>query len=271
MAEKVATILLGWNDGKLLPEVLDSLINQTYPHRVFYVDDGSTDNSVEIVKSYGIEDISLLERKKRVYGGFPILAENVNTGLRMIEGQNFDYFIVTGGDIVWERDYVRKITSRFQQDPIMVIASGAVEGEYTVESAPRGAGRTIKTSWFNCHIGKFPHSFLWESYPVFKAQSLGYHTRRFTDIHMKALRPTRGYKPIYGYAMRELGYLPLYAYARCFLGFLRNREGGVQMFRTYRTNLEPLDPELAEWIRRYQTTHIRTVLKPSQLVKTLIK
>lgn len=271
--ETVTTILPGWNDSEYLPKVLSSLQNQTVPHHIIYVDDGSTDNSVEIAKSRGIEDIVVLERKKRVYGGFPILAENVNAGLENALRYNPDFLVVCAGDVILEKQYLKKVLKKFEEDSKLVIASGAISGEYTTESAPRGAGRTFKTSFFLKHVKRFPHAFLWESYPVFKAQSIGYHTRRFSDIYMTALRPTRRYKPIYGYAMKELGYSRLYAYGRCLMGFLHNPETGVQMFRAYRTRgLIPLDKELSSWIKQYQMLHLRTLLcKPFRLVKRLIR
>ncbi len=45
-------IICNWNYGIYLSECLDSVINQTYrPIQIVFVDDGSTDNSIEIFKS----------------------------------------------------------------------------------------------------------------------------------------------------------------------------------------------------------------------------
>ena len=48
----VSIIICNWNYGRYLHECLDSVVNQTYrPIQIVFVDDGSTDNSIEIFKS----------------------------------------------------------------------------------------------------------------------------------------------------------------------------------------------------------------------------
>jgi len=263
----VDVILLGWNDAANLPKVLESLKRQTVqPHRIIYVDDDSIDNSREIAESFDVDVIIRLKRKKRVYGGFPILTENVNAGLKEVKRYDPDFFMVAAGDVVLERRYIEKLLNLFEENEKLVIASGVIQGEHNVPSAPRGAGRMHRFSFWEKHIRWYPFGFLWESYALFKAQSLGYHTRSFQDIHMYALRPTRPYKPIYGYAMRQLGYHPLYAYLRCFMAFLYKPQNGVTMLRTYRSNLKPPDPELACWIRQEQLKRLLHYISSPSLV-----
>jgi glycosyltransferase involved in cell wall biosynthesis len=48
----VSIIICNWNYERYLHECLDSVVNQTYrPIQIVFVDDGSTDNSIEIFKS----------------------------------------------------------------------------------------------------------------------------------------------------------------------------------------------------------------------------
>ena len=53
MAQKVRILLSTYNGEKYLREQMESLINQTYPDIEIYIrDDGSTDGTVTIAKSY---------------------------------------------------------------------------------------------------------------------------------------------------------------------------------------------------------------------------
>lgn len=50
----VSLVINNYNYGSFLAQAIDSALNQTYPHtEVIVVDDGSTDNSREIIASYG--------------------------------------------------------------------------------------------------------------------------------------------------------------------------------------------------------------------------
>ena len=62
-SEPLFSILINnYNYGMFLPEAIDSALQQTYPNtEVIVVDDGSTDNSHEIIASYGDRIIPVLK------------------------------------------------------------------------------------------------------------------------------------------------------------------------------------------------------------------
>jgi len=71
---KVSIIIAVYNVEKDLKQCLDSLINQTLTDiEVICKDDGSTDNSLNILKEYQIKDsrIKIIEQKIKV----PVLQE----------------------------------------------------------------------------------------------------------------------------------------------------------------------------------------------------
>ena len=50
---KVSVVVATYNGEQFIKEQLDSILNQTYPiYEVIVKDDGSTDNTVAIVKEY---------------------------------------------------------------------------------------------------------------------------------------------------------------------------------------------------------------------------
>lgn len=99
-------LLATYNGARFLSLQLDSLINQTYPQIHIYIrDDGSNDDTLEIVKSYQYrfpKKITLIEgeiNKNKATGNFSILM-NYSTA---------DYILFSDQDDIWELDKVEKM------------------------------------------------------------------------------------------------------------------------------------------------------------------
>jgi glycosyltransferase involved in cell wall biosynthesis len=61
----VSVIISNYNYGQFLNDAVDSALNQTYkPVEIIVVDDGSTDNSREIIKSYGNRITAILKENE---------------------------------------------------------------------------------------------------------------------------------------------------------------------------------------------------------------
>src|SRR4051794_6220176 len=59
---RVSVIINNYNYSAYLREAIDSALDQTYPHvEVVVVDDGSTDDSREIISKYGTKVIPVLQ------------------------------------------------------------------------------------------------------------------------------------------------------------------------------------------------------------------
>lgn len=77
----VSVIVNNYNYGRFLRQAIDSALNQTYSHvEVIAVDDGSTDNSREIIASYGDQIIPVLKEN----GG---QASAFNAGFAVSQGE----------------------------------------------------------------------------------------------------------------------------------------------------------------------------------------
>ena len=262
---KIYMFLPARNEENNLPYFFESILNQTLkPDKIVVVNDGSIDRTAEICRSFGAKVIDLPFHPES-YTVDPStswkLAEVLNHALPPPE--DYDYMIQISPDIVLESDYIETIISRMQENPKLVIAGGQIEGEPCYSSHVRGAGRVYKVSWWNRYIKKFPLSYTYESYPLFKARALGFEVKSFPDVRMWALRPTRQYKPCHGYAMRELGYFPPYAIARCLLSILKEPKTGVKMLTTYINCPFPKlsDTQVTNWLKQYQVQKIFNFMK----------
>lgn len=85
---KLSVIMSVYNGDRYLKNALDSIIHQTFTDFEFIIfEDGSTDNSLEILKKYELSDsrIILIEKEKNV--GIKGFIENLNSGLKIANGE----------------------------------------------------------------------------------------------------------------------------------------------------------------------------------------
>ena len=96
----VSIITPCYNGAKYIRETIDSVIAQTYPKwEMIIVDDGSKDNSAEIVRGYTDERIHLIQQKNA--GS----AAARNNGIRQCNGQ---YIALLDADDLWKQDFLKK-------------------------------------------------------------------------------------------------------------------------------------------------------------------
>jgi len=103
MTPKVSVIIPTYNRADLLPRAIDSVLNQTFKDfELIIVDDGSTDNTKEIVKEYQKKD----ERIKYIWqenSGGP--AKPKNTGIKNSQGE---YIAFLDSDDEWLPEKLEK-------------------------------------------------------------------------------------------------------------------------------------------------------------------
>lgn len=106
----ISIVMVNYNQEKYLKEAIDSVIAQTYDNwELIIVDDGSTDASVEIIKSYRdtrIRPVYLKENKH--------ICQATNLGFQYVKGE---YVARLDSDDVWCEKKLEKQIEFFQKYP----------------------------------------------------------------------------------------------------------------------------------------------------------
>jgi glycosyltransferase involved in cell wall biosynthesis len=116
---KISVCVALYNEEKNLKHLLDALLCQTKrPEEIIFVDDGSADNTREIIKSYAKKNESIRYFYQKNKG--PASARN----LAWKKGRG-EIIVLTDGDCVPNNDWIEKITKPFEDHSV-----GAVGGAY---------------------------------------------------------------------------------------------------------------------------------------------
>lgn len=122
---KYVLITSARNEEAFIRETLDSVVTQTVsPERWVIVDDGSTDQTAEIVESYAkrypwIELISHPQRGDRSFAG---KAHAVNSALAHVQSLRFEVIGNLDADVSFETEYMKFLMEKFSEDPELGVA-----------------------------------------------------------------------------------------------------------------------------------------------------
>lgn len=111
---EVSIIIPSYNYEKLIKEAFNSAVNQSFgDFEIIVVDDGSTDNSIEVIKKYQkkYSNIYLFTHKNNENRG---LSKTVRLGLKHAKGK---YIAFLECDDFWEKDYLSKKIEIFKNYP----------------------------------------------------------------------------------------------------------------------------------------------------------
>lgn len=131
-APTVSAVIPSYNYGAFVAKAIDSVLKQTYRYvECIVVDDGSTDNTREVVAKYG-------DRVRYVYQKNAGLPEARNTGVRAATGE---YVAFLDADDEWEPNFVEIALEYFDKLPkeYGLVASRAIQVD--LDSKPLGLKR----------------------------------------------------------------------------------------------------------------------------------
>jgi glycosyltransferase involved in cell wall biosynthesis len=255
-----------------IENAINSLLKQSAkPRYIIVVDDGSTDNTNSILQGIKLKN-------KNIYIitnpdlGYDIgrVVKNWNSAIDFAKNTNLeptDYHMISTDDTHYEELYADKIMSKMDYDDKIAISSGNYDNNtYTT---PHGAGRFVRSSFFDNVLGRYPEKMGYESVILQLSLYHGFKNVVNNDARFSHTRPLGTNHQFYefGASMRTLGYHPLFVLGRfiqCFsAGKPMGRLGAIRMLYYYLT-YEPkkegydsmYDPEIRKAIRIRQKTRI---------------
>jgi glycosyltransferase involved in cell wall biosynthesis len=216
------------NEAQYIEKTIESVISQTAPpKRWIIVSDGSTDATDDIVKSYSakFDFIELIRRDCRLVRDFGSKVKAINAGYNRIQNLEFDYFGNLDADIAFDPDYYATIMDRFEKDPKLGIAGGAVLEVKKVRRTKTfyrdGVGCAVHFFRRQCYEGiggYLPMRFGGEdTIAETMAKMQNWHVRSYPEIIVRHLRPRgtgmwSGYRIPFnrGVADYFIGYHPVF-------------------------------------------------------------
>ena len=249
--KSVVALIIARNESTIIALTIASLLTQTHlPYEIVVIDDGSTDGTGDIARAAGCIVVRTPPHEES-YVGRPELAQVWNAGFSYLAQTKPDFLLLSGADHIYPPNYVKRLLE-VMVDTDIVMASGVIQGQ-PIGNQPRGSGRIINGGYFRQIMNMcYPITAGWESYPIYKALSLGLEVQVIKDLVTMSRTLTRSPRKSLGLgkAMRALGYYWPYALGRSLLLFLRKPQSGINMLVGFISHRETLD--CADYVRAMQ-------------------
>ena len=113
----ISVVIPTYNSAQLLPSALESVIRQTYPNvEIIVADDGSNDNTVDVVQSYG----GHVKYRYISHSGLPAVTRNA--ALQLAEGE---YIAFLDADDAWLPEKLERQLAAMLQNNCLASSTNA--------------------------------------------------------------------------------------------------------------------------------------------------
>jgi glycosyltransferase involved in cell wall biosynthesis len=263
------------NSENEIESAVNSLLRQTIePRYIIVVDDGSTDNTHNILEGLKLknDNIHVITNPDLGYD-IGRVVKNWNNAINLARDLNLevtDYHMISTDDTHYEEFYAEKLMRNMDSDNRIAVSSGNYDNNSY--ATPHGAGRFVRNSFFNNVLGRYPEKMGYESVILQMSLYHGFKNVVNNDARFSHTRQLGANHHFYefGASMRTLGYHPLFVLGRfmqCFLtGRPIGRIGAIRMlyyYLSYRPKQQGYDSmydlEIRKAIRIRQKTRIKQI------------
>ena len=275
------------NEGQYLQKTVDSVVSQTLkPRRWIIVNDGSTDNTKQIIDEAAkqhswIQAVHRPDRGFRKQGGGVI--EAFYNGYHLVVHEPWDFLVKLDGDLSFDNTYFESCLEQFAGNSKLGIGGGTVcrweDGMLVAEARNdprfhvRGATKIYRRQCWE-QIGGLLKAPGWDTVDEVKANMLGWKTCSFPELKLLHYRYTGHADGVWknwvknGRANYIVGYHPLFMFFKCARRFFERPYGIVAaglwygfvtgyLFQIPRNQ----EPEVIRYLRRQQLR--RLLFRPS--------
>lgn len=167
MEEKVSIVIPAWNTSNYINHAIESCLNQQYSElEIIVVDDGSTDNTCEVVSKYVLDD-SRVRLESIVHGG---VSEARNHGIKIATGE---YIAFLDSDDWLEPEAISTIVNYYKEYSDKLISCNA----YYVKDSDDGLQiRNSKSSPFEIVV-------LTKDEAILSTRSNQYHNSSINKVY----------------------------------------------------------------------------------------
>jgi len=279
---KYILITSAHNEAGLIGNTIKSVLDQQIkPLEWIIIDDGSTDNTSEIVAEFAASNsfIKLFNKTADLSRDFSSKVNAIHLAVSKITSLDYDYLGILDADITFDASYYASVISKFENREKLGIVGGIIYDLVNGKTIPlylhpnitRGAVQFFKRECFEEIGGLLPLKYGGEdSAACFSARSKGWEVQNFEDLigyhHRLAGTADRGiYKARFreGFVEYHLGYHPLFEFVK---GISRYKEqptilGSMVRFTGFwwanlKREKRSISKELIKFIRKEQINRI---------------
>ena len=282
---KYVLITPAHNEERFITKTLDSVVAQTWlPERWVIVDDGSTDQTPEIVQTYAKRHpwIELVIQPQRLDRSFAGKVHAFNAGLARVQSLEFDIIGNLDADLSFDPDYLEFLMQRFSEDPKLGVAGtpfiedgyDSARDSFEGENHVAGGCQLFRRECFKQIGGFIPNragGVDWIA--VTTARMKGWKTRSFPEKRFHHYRSlgTAGRSSVaasfsYGEKDYYLGGSPLWQLFRVVYRATKQPLDGAALLAGYgwaaaRRIRRPVSRELMRFHRREQMKKLRAIFR----------